>query len=446
VAVLWAAIVGPSGTLKSPAMNLALGSLKRLQAWAMAEYPALCEQFARDNALFEADYQAWKKDGRKKGEPPPERPDEPQPRRYLCDDITPEALADRLLYNPRGLGCCPDELAAWLGSFGQYKNGGKSGDVARWLSIYRAESLLIDRKTGPVKTLFVQRAAVSVVGGIQPKTLKRALGDEYMDNGLAARLLVVMPPPIAKHWTESVVGFDLQKSVDRVFGRLLALDFVQMDEGPAPRDIPLTADGKRAWIRFYDEHAREQSRLTGNLAAAASKLEGSCGRFALVLHLARWAADDPTATLDGIDAESVNAGVRLVEWFGNEVQRVYATFTESDADRDRWQLAELIRLQGGEISARDLQRARHRQLPTAEHAEKLLAELVEHGFGTLTPCPPGPTGGRPTSVFRLTELVTGDTTPLIPEKSGGFVTGGGVDEANRLLYEAAEDNTYGEVA
>jgi len=35
--------------------------------------------------------------------------------------------------------------------------------------------------------------------------------------------------------------------------------------------VALTAEGKRAWIEFYNRHAQEQVELTGDLAAAYSK-------------------------------------------------------------------------------------------------------------------------------------------------------------------------------
>jgi len=174
-AVLWVAVVGESGTLKSPAVSLALRPLKRLQAHSLAELPLLQEQFERDKAMYEADYAVWKRKGRAGGEPPPEKPKEPVVRRYLVDDITIEALVERLQAAPRGLLCACDELAAWLESFDQYR-AGHGGDVARWLSVHRADSLLVDRKSGAIKTIFISRAAVSVCGGIQPGTLRRALG------------------------------------------------------------------------------------------------------------------------------------------------------------------------------------------------------------------------------------------------------------------------------
>jgi hypothetical protein len=109
--------------------------------------------------------------------------------RYIVSDVTIEALAEQLSHNPRGLLADCDELGALIKSFDQYR-GGRGGDAQRWLSIHRAGELLIDRKTGTNKTTFVRHAAVSMAGGIQPGVLRRVLGQEHFENGLAPRLLL----------------------------------------------------------------------------------------------------------------------------------------------------------------------------------------------------------------------------------------------------------------
>jgi hypothetical protein len=88
-------------------------------------------------------------------------------------------LAEILSANPRGVLAAVDELVTWLGGFDQYRPRGGS-DAAKWLSIHRAESLIVDRKTAAKKTIFVKHAAVSLAGTIQPRALRRALGDIYL--------------------------------------------------------------------------------------------------------------------------------------------------------------------------------------------------------------------------------------------------------------------------
>ncbi len=414
--VLWTAIVADSGTLKSPAAGCALDALNRLQAWKLEEYPQLREQYERDKLLYEADLGNWKRKGRQHGAPPPEKPVEPVVQRYIVHDITIEALAERLSNAPRGLLSANDELGAWLGSFDQYRPSG-GADVPRWLSIYRAEALIIDRKTGPVKTIFIKRAAVSVTGSITPRALARALGEEHLENGLAARIGLAMPPRIRKRWTEAVVEGSVMRSMERVVGRLLALDFgADANGSPAPIDLDLTPEGKREWVRFYNEHNAEQESLMGPLASAYSKLEGGAARLGLVVQLVRWAAD--TASGDAIDGESVSAGVALARWFCYEAERVYTALVETDKEREQRSLLDLVLRLGGKVSVRALMRASRRYRDSAEAAEEALGELVGLEWGEWVEAGPGPQGGHPTSAFQAYRPGDGDRTPQNTGENG----------------------------
>ena len=262
-----------------------------MQEWRFEEYPAILEQHERNTLLYDADLVEWKKKGRSKGEPPPEKPERPRLERYIVSDITAEALADRLQDSPRGVLLAIDELAEWIAGFDAYRSG-RGGDVGRWLSIFRAESLLVDRKTNK-QTIFVKRAAVSIAGSIQPGTFKRILGIEHVENGLLARLLVAYPPRSAKQWTETIVDADLTQQVERMYGRLLALEFGRdANDTPAPVDLPLSVSGKAAWIEFYNRFACRQEDASGPLAAAYAKLEAYAARLALIDHLVRSAVGD----------------------------------------------------------------------------------------------------------------------------------------------------------
>jgi hypothetical protein len=208
-AVVWTGIVGDSGTMKSPAIALALKPLRKIQDAAFDVYEEKMAKYQDDLAAYEI-----QKMQRKKGMVL-EKPAEPVAQRYSCSDITVEALAALLKQNPRGLLLCRDELAGWIKGFNSYKKGG--GDEAQWLEMHGARTLLVDRKCGIPKTIHVPHAAVSVCGGIQPGILQQALGRENFENGLAARILMAMPPRIPKQWNEYDIDLDGASQVDSVF-------------------------------------------------------------------------------------------------------------------------------------------------------------------------------------------------------------------------------------
>ncbi|MFN7374497.1 MAG: DUF3987 domain-containing protein [bacterium] len=414
-AIVWTAIVGDSGAAKSPALELGLRPIRKRQHNAMKEHAEAMKQLQDALVTHERDAAHWKKSN--SDTPPPAKPEAPIADRCWTDDATTEALAVLLQQNPRGLLMVRDELAGWF-SFDAYKSS-KGGDVAKWLEMFGGRPMVVDRKSGG--TLYVPRAAVSIAGGIQPETLRRSLGQEHRDNGLAARLLLTCPPRKPKRWTEADVNATTEAAVALVFDRLFGLTPETDDNGnEQPRLVRLADDGKAAWVRFYNEHATEQAELSGDLSAAWSKLEGYAARLALVVHLTRWAAGDATLRDPArVDEASIAAGVVLARWFGDEARRVYAILEESDEGRESRRLVEWIERKGGTATVRNLTRGpreyRDTPDPTAK-AAKALSELVAAGVAVWVHNDHGPKGGRPTErvrlVSRLGDTGDGDETPV----------------------------------
>ncbi len=426
-AIVWSAIVGDSGTAKSPALELALRPIRKRQHEAMKAHTEAMKHHADALAMHERDTANWKKS--KSDTRPPAKPEAPIADRCWTDDATTEALAVLLQQNPRGLLMVRDELAGWF-NFDRYAGGKGGGDAAKWLEMFGGRPMVVDRKTGG--TLYVPRAAVSIAGGIQPEILRRALGQEHRDNGLAARLLLTCPPRKPKRWTEADVNADTEAAVALVFDRLFGLTPETDDDGDErPRLVTLADDGKAAWVRFYNEHATEQAELSGDLSAAWSKLEGYAARLALVVHLTRWAAGDATLRDPArVDEASIAAGVVLARWFGDEARRVYAILSESDDDRETRRLVEWIDRKGGTVTARDLTRGpseyRNADDPTAK-AAKALGELVAAGVAVPVSDNHGPKGGRPADyrirlVSRRGDTGDGDETPVNAGNRAGSVT------------------------
>ncbi|MCC6321729.1 MAG: DUF3987 domain-containing protein [Phycisphaerales bacterium] len=443
-AIVWTAIVGESGTHKTPAFKAALKAIRKAQAQAFKEHEAALAEWEAQHLRYEAELTAWKRDAAK-AKPgdgytvaPPQKPAPPIARRYIVSDTTTEALAPILLGNPRGVLLARDELAGWIGSFDRYAKAGRGGaDSAHWLSMHNGEALTIDRKTAIPPTIHVPSASVSIAGGIQPGILARALGQEHHESGLLARLLFAMPPRRVKRWTEADVDANTEAAVASVFDRLFSLTMEPDPESPLmadghgpdmrPRLVRLADDGKRAWVTFYNEHAGEQVNLSGDEAAAWSKLEGYAARLALVVHLTRWAAGDATLRDPArVDEASIAAGVVLARWFGDEARRVYAILGESDEGRESRRLVEWIERKGGTVTVRDLTRGPREYRNDPERAAKALGELVAAGVGRWEVDAHGPKGGRPADRFRLLsrggDTGDGDETPVNVGNRAGSVT------------------------
>lgn len=398
--IFWTCIVADSGTLKSPAHDTAVRPLHRLQKRLKTDHAARM-------AEYQTAHEEWKsrkaRDAANAG-PEPEKPILP---RVVCSDITLERLGELLEQNPRGILCARDELAGWFGSFSRYKGKAGASDLPAWLEMHCAGPLTIDRKTSEKKVLFIDRAAVSVSGTIQPGILAKAVRGDFLDSGFIARILLAMPPKARKEWQDVDIDPATVDAYGQLIESLYQLDFGTDGNGErVPVSLDLDGEARQAWIDFYNTFGTEQADADGERAAALSKLEGYAARFALLHHI----CERIGAGLDervSIGAESIAAGIKLARWFANEAERIYAMFGETEKQRETRRLIEWIMGRGGEATVRNVQDNLRSRYPTAEAARAALDELAAAGIGEWVPGTSGPQGGRPLNLFRLCARKTG---------------------------------------
>ena len=154
--------------------------------------------------------------------------------------------------------------------------------------------ITVDRKLGDQKTLRVPRAAVSIIGGIQPNVLKEVIGREHLKDGLGARFLLTMPDTRPIRWSEDTVSPETTAAFDKTVAQLLSLK--PADDGAGnltPQILTLSEEAKAKWVAYYDQHQAKKSQLDDDLAAAWSKLEAYTARFALIFQLCSWAGGEP---------------------------------------------------------------------------------------------------------------------------------------------------------
>jgi hypothetical protein len=406
-AVVWAAVVGDSGTLKSPAWLKAMAHLFRLQKQLLKEHKATMAKYQEKLQQ----YKDRKREAKEGGTDPDEPPEKPVLQRIVCSDTTIEKLAEILEDNPRGILVARDELAGWLGSFTRYKGKQGGSDLPNWLEMFRAGTIIVDRKTGERRTLYVPRATVSVAGGIQPGVLVRALTPEFLDAGLAARLLLAMPLKLPKRWSDAEVSAEAEQMYHDTLDRLLKLELGRDRHSgeKGPHVLHLSREAKAVWIAFYNEWALEQAAAEGELAAALSKLEAYAARFALIHHVVTHVALESDDKRD-IGPRSIEAGITLARWFARETRRIYAMLAETEAQRDTRRLVEFIQARGGRVTAKDLQRSNSRKYHTATVAELALDSLVSDGLAEWQERPPSAKGGRPTRDCVLVPATAPDET------------------------------------
>jgi hypothetical protein len=281
---LFAAVISRPGGAKSPAQRI-------------LRQPFDAEQ-ERRLSVWRAEMEPWKKKD-KKG-----CGDRPVLRRCLVADVTTESLALTLEENDRGVLMLRDELMELVGGLNQYK-GGKGYDRQVYLKLWDGEPLTIDRKSDKSRDgapLYVPRPFASIVGGLQPGILDRFRGESTRfsqppDDGFLDRWLLSFPedlPAVGEKWLE--VSDEAMGCWNEAVEWLLRLEMVQEeDQRPRPYFLDLTADARRAWQGFTEEHAAELNdpEFPPHLRGPWAKFRGYCGRLALILHALRWACGRP---------------------------------------------------------------------------------------------------------------------------------------------------------
>jgi len=252
--ILWGGVVARSGSVKSPPVEFAVGPLQRLDL----ELRKTGNEAARAYRVAVDDWKDAERERRARrgdgGDPPPtgDGPGEPPPRpRCVAGDITIESLAVILADNPKGVLVYRDELASWFAGLTRYS---KTDATADWLHLFHARPLTVDRKTGDKLTIAVPHAAAGLVGTIQPAVLARAFTREFRASGGAARMLVVMPPPRRKVWTDADLPPDVAAGYDALIRRLRELEPAPDADGlPAPVPVRFTPAARARWGAFVDE-------------------------------------------------------------------------------------------------------------------------------------------------------------------------------------------------
>lgn len=408
--ILWTAVIGESGTAKTPAFNLALQPVIDRQSEAHKDNKAAMERFEMENMAYDVESKKWQKQLKKADFIPPDEPIKPEPPNritYCVSDVTVEALAPLFSENPRGFLLHRDEIAGWIGDFDKYKSGGGGSDEQHFLSMYNASTIQVHRK-GTQKDIFVPQAALSITGGIQPGILKRVMSEKQKQSGFLARFLLAFPERKVKEFPSSDISKSLLESMRDIFASLGQLQPVSSEGGVlVPAVVPMSATAREAYIDFYDENALETSLLKNEYSAAWSKLEEIPIRLALIFHC----VENATAFQESheISLSVMRSAIKVTQWFKKEVMRVYALF-RPEAEKSERELATekhlaWIEKKGGRVDFREMQQG-HRDLKSAKETEEELRFLADQGYGKIVSIPSPKSGGHEKLEFHLSTAST----------------------------------------
>lgn len=288
--ILWAGAVGDPSSGKSPGLDMVTAPLRKIEREYTSEYNDTIRIWTGDVERAKQERDSWQmkvKEAVKIAAPTPPMPpaavapDEPQRRRMIITDATPEAVVSILAGNPTGTLHLRDELAGWLSSFDRYSPGGR----AYWLEAYGGRPYVIDRKS-QLGAPTIDFNGVSVVGSIQPERLAATLL-QSVDDGLVPRFLWAWPERIPFQRPQK--GGDVRK-LETIYSRLDSLQWAQTECGkPCAMNIhlePSAADLFDTWRQENDRGIEDAGALYKNFCG---KLAGMILRISLVAEHLKWA-------------------------------------------------------------------------------------------------------------------------------------------------------------
>lgn len=410
--VLWGAVVGRPGTLKSPAQGAATRFLQRIE-WQLAQaHDAKRQQYQLDRLQYDAAMTAVKK-AANKGQAVatlPVEPEEPQRERLIVNDSTVEKLGEMLRWSPLGVLVVRDELVSL---FQQLDAKGQEGSRGFYLEGWNGNApYSVDRIIRGSFT--IQRLSLWLLGGIQPGRLQPYVSDAVRggnyDDGLLQRLqMLVWPdaPAGAFRTVDRKPDLSAALEVERAFASLRNLDPLKV-----ACHVDELSPASSAWLHF-DTTAQ---RL---FDAWREKLENSLRKGdkhpALESHLSKYRSLIPTLALlihltEGATGPvSVDALKKAVGWgtyLHAHAKRVYASATNAGGFSAK-SLADKIKagkLNGG-FSARAVQRHGWAALTTPDDVRAAIEWLIDAGWVRAERVAAAETGGRPTEKYLINPKV-----------------------------------------
>ena len=364
--IFWTVTIGESGTGKSPVFKEATQFIVDLENEAYAE----CVESTSD---YENRLSQWKKTS---GDP---APTPPNCNRFYVEDTTTEALMSVLETTPTGLVVINDELSGWFASFDRYFRSGSGGDAAKWLKLWDACPVSIDRKTGSKKHCRVAKPIVGIAGTIQPSVLWDVVKAKNVENGMFARFLIAFPPASPQTWQEAEPSSKTREKIKKLFKDLYSLNRKSTSEESGTLRLKFASFAKNHWIDFYNENQELVSKSLPPLSYAFAKMDQYALRFACLYHLIE-NVGKPEIPKE-INVKTIQSAIQTMMWFRRETERAYGLVIDGTEEQKVEKLISKIESKNGKISVRDLQHSNSRRYKTADDASHVLQSLVDKQLG-----------------------------------------------------------------
>ena len=383
---LWALVVGPPGSAKSPALSAAMEGSNYVDAKWRQEYAKAKEAYDAAHPPEEVGKRRKRKAAPDEPVTPPEvgRPAEnadvlfdgaipvskkPVLRQKILNDTTTEAVVDVCADNPAGVIVYSDELAGWIGSMDTYRTrAGK--DRGFWLSSKDGKPYTVNRKGTGVTT--AARVAASIVGTIQDDKLA-GMATGLSEDGLLQRFAMV-----AVDGGGCGEDFADDAELDAQM-KEVALRLADCGDDTTFKLSP-RADAELKRMQAFQAEQKGRIDLPGALKNWLDKSDSEFGRYCLVFHLIEWASAGGQAVPPPLIPHEIAYRARryVQEVLFPHARYVYETVMHKRGGEKhaQWIGGHLLAHGHTEITARNISRA-YAALRGAERRRALLSVMLD---------------------------------------------------------------------
>lgn len=362
--IFYSAIIGESGSAKSPTMKIFSDPLTQyMQGKAENVYQRQL-----------AEYEIIKADKSIENKPP-----KPKAIEYYVTDCTSECVAQIINDQPnKGFLMLFDELSGLIKQNNAYR-GGKGADQEKILSGRDGTGWKVNRKSGD--RFNNSRSTYSILGGITPDILRQQMGSCQDESGYWARFVYSYLPVKKCKFPDDELNIDIYPMLCSLYENLERLPATEYHLCPV---------GTAIYQDFFNE--MEEMKITDShqaMRAVYAKFKRVAGEIALLLqslHKAFYYSEDDENGTNYLFPEFMAMGIELAKRYIAEIKAIYLRHEGSDEKSISPIYSRIINLseRKGWLKARDLKQGDRffRKLNTVEIRHHF-QNLIDLGFGVI---------------------------------------------------------------
>ena len=396
-ATCWTALIGYSGTGKTPGLNVTRRAAKQVEQSRKKDEEKRKRDHESRKLTAKAVREHWEKkvkEATEAGVPPPAMPENAVdpgkyvPIRLIVNDGTIERLAELLQARPHGIVLVRDELAALFVNMSRYSGG---QDDEFWLESWNGEPHTVERMG---RMLSVDHLLIGVAGGMQPDKLVASFEGDH--DGKYARVLFAWPDEPG--WLGlNNDATEIDPDIQNIISRILTLAELTEEGRLVSHSIGLDPKAAGSFAQFAQFAHQEKSAFEGREREWFAKATAHVLRLANTLTYVEWAlTTDPTKPVT-VNKATIEAAIKLVrDYFWPHARACLRLIGLTEKHTNARRALLWIRAKRKtEVSREEIRRDALSQRLDASETTSLLTALSKSGWLREEVTEPGPQGGKP---------------------------------------------------